>query len=88
MNATLSGLLAEPLPWWFWGFAGAAGAWGVAEYSEAPKRKQEIATLAGLAAGALGGFRLQPSAPKEPTTQMFTPGMFGLGAMGPMRGKF
>ena len=82
MNATLSGLLAEPLPWWFWGLAGAAGAWGVAEFSGAPKRRQEIATLAGLATGAIAGFLLQPSA--SGSERLITP-KFGLGAM---PGKF
>ena len=60
MRHQLSGILADPLPWWFWAFASAGGAWAVAEYSGAPKRKQEIATLGGLAAGALAGFMLQP----------------------------
>lgn len=85
MNATLAGLLAKPLPWWFWGFAGAAGAWGVAEFSGAPKRKQEIATLAGLAVGALSGFLLQPSESASQSSQRLITPKFGLGAM---PGKF
>ena len=62
MRSQLAGLLAEPLPWWFWAFAAGAGAWGVAEYSGAQKRKQEIATLAGVAVGGIAGYLLQPSA--------------------------
>lgn len=80
MRSQLSGILADPLPWWFWAFASAGGAWAVAEFSEAPKRKQEIATLGGLAIGALAGFMLQPKDAASNGSKLRQP-KFGLGAL-------